>query len=157
MNILLENQNLFLAGKITSGDTARVHKEIGILEKDSNIDVYFNSGGGSINEAFKIGHILSRNHIFRSFGEIGVHSAALLPFLLGYERYANKMTEFLFHLPVFDRDASKTERSQKIFNVTKFVSEQTQLDANEVQDLMEKNTRMSAQAARDCGIIQDFC
>ena len=157
MKILLKNKNLFLAGKIVGGDTALLHEEVGVLNKDSDIDIYINSPGGSINEAFKIGHLLSTNFIYRSFGEIGVHSAALIPFLLGYERYSNKMTEFLLHLPVFDRHATEQERSQKIFNVVEFVSVRTELNSRMVRDLMEKNTRVSAQAAKYYGIIHDFC
>jgi len=149
--------NLFLMGKIERGDPDKLKPVLEDLPIGGDFDAIFNSPGGSIIASFRIQMLLNQNHIYRSLGEIGVHSSAIIPFLMGYERYANKNTEFLFHYPEFDKEASKREVAQKIKDIQSFISECTNLTPGDVDRLMKFETRVSAQGAKDYGIIMGFC
>lgn len=136
-----------------------------IVNQIKNLDVdeirvHIDSYGGSVSEGWAIYNAL-RQHPAKivTYGDGFVASAALYPFLAGDERIASSLSAYYFHQVMVAASgyaddlraaADEAEKMTEI-GINAFV-ERTDMDADQVRQLMQAETWMTPTQALDCGL-----
>ncbi len=154
--------DIYIFGDITEwpweefGDKSAfgIVNEINSLDADV-INVHIDSYGGSIKEGWGMYNALRQTKaVVHTYADGFVCSAALYPFLAGSTRTASSVSAFYLHEGLtgaygYADDLRKAADEIELLTdigITAF-TENTDLDADAVRDLMSKETWMSAQQA----------
>ena len=137
----------------------RIVKQIGDLDVGT-LHVYIDSYGGSVSEGWAIYNAL-REHpaTVNTYGSGFVASAALYPFLAGDNRYASSLSAYYLHQVMISvqgypeelRTAANEAELFTDIGINAFV-ERTNMDAQTVRELMEKETWLTPMQALEYGI-----
>lgn len=138
---------------------AGIVNQIKDLDVDE-INVYIDSYGGAVSEGWAIYDALIRHPArINTYGMGFVASAALYPFLAGDSRYASSLSAYYFHEVMIEaagyaedlRAAADEAEMLTDIGISAF-TERTRMTAEEVRELMAKETWLSPAVALEYGL-----
>ena len=146
---VVPNESMSLTGNIVKGDRDLINDKLIHLKKPKKI--FLSSFGGSVIESAKIYLLLENKFIFLA-GE-NIDSAALIIFLAGEKRMAQKNTKFLFHNLIFKNYETYEENLKQKKRFIQLISLRTKLSPEKIKKLMDNEIELNAITAQQYGII----
>lgn len=134
--------------------------------KDKDLDVFVNSGGGSVFTALSIYNILSRHAKQLTFYIDGIAASAMtiITSVPNAKVIMPLGTMFMIHDPLLDPGMSNAKELREIadlldkvgMNIADIYKQKTGMDDQLILDLMSKDTYMTATEALDYGFIDEI-
>lgn len=163
---LLKERIIFIGDEINQATASLVVAQLLFLaaeDPDKDINIYINSPGGSVTDGFAIFDTM--NHIKPDVSTICVGMAASMgAFLLAAgakgKRFALPNSEIMIHQPLGGAKGQATDiqiQAEQILKIkeklTKILSERTGQPIERVKEDCERDHYMSAQEAKDYGLV----
>jgi ATP-dependent protease ClpP protease subunit len=125
------------------------------INSHSSFDVRLETLGGSNPTAMGLGKKIIQYQNARCYIGSHVASSGIL-FLVAFgekNRFAHKNAKFKFHYPKFQRGTPKENQERSLLNIKKWISNNSKLSLQDVDDLMKNEKVLSAGQAIDSGLI----
>jgi len=163
---LLKERIIFIGDEINQATASLVVAQLLFLaaeDPDKDINIYINSPGGSVTDGFAIFDTM--NHIKPDVSTICVGMAASMgAFLLAAgtkgKRFALPNSEIMIHQPLGGAKGQATDiqiQAEQILKIkeklTRILSERTGQPIERVKEDCERDHYMSAQEAKDYGLV----
>lgn len=136
---------IYLYGEIEDNLISNLLKEIDEIDEDEKLEIYINSIGGDAYSSLAFYYNLkSRNIEIDTYIDGCCYSGAALIYLLGKNRYINKISSFMIHYPVISIDQDFIKFKNKFKNIEKLSNnikdiyyKEIKIDKLELERLME--------------------
>lgn len=146
----------------------KLKKYLDFLEADvTDLHVYINSGGGSVNEGWAIyDKLKTSGYNVTTIGEGMVGSIATIIYMAGTTRKLHENTKFFIHNPYWQPDAPTPMEAEDLINlgedlkseqkkILDFYAKQTGTPLEQIEPLMSKATDLTSSQAIEMGFAQE--
>lgn len=146
----------------------KLKKYLDSLEADvTDLHVYINSGGGSVNEGWAIyDKLKTSGYNVTTIGEGMVGSIATIIYMAGTTRKLHENTKFFIHNPYWQPDAPTPMEAEDLINlgedlkseqkkILDFYANQTGTPLEQIEPLMSKATDLTSSQAIEMGFAQE--
>lgn len=146
----------------------KLKKYLDFLEADvTDLHVYINSGGGSVNEGWAIyDKLKTSGYNVTTIGEGMVGSIATIIYMAGTTRKLHENTKFFIHNPYWQPDAPTPMEAEDLINlgedlkseqkkILDFYANQTGTPLEQIEPLMSKATDLTSSQAIEMGFAQE--
>ena len=161
MSTLFSNESTFNLSKLKTF--------LDSLESDvTDIHLYINSGGGSVNEGWAIyDKLRTIPQKVTTIGEGIVGSIATVIYMAGVDRKLHENTKFFIHNPYWQPNADSAMEANDLISlgedlkneqakILSFYSSQTGVDVSKIEPLMNKATDLTSEQAIQLGFANEI-
>lgn len=133
-----------------------------VQKKAEKIILFFSSLGGNVQEGFTLATVIRNCQVpILIHATNNIDSIANVIYLSAKDRTAESYAKFFMHGSIAQGSFNEKQLNAQLpilktetTRIAYFISENSNLNLQQVQDMMEKETSMTAQQALECGFVK---